>query len=81
MSVFCRLVVLLVGVLPAVAQSQAFEVITIKPHGSGDPRNTRMQVLPNGAKSDELNYLSREDFPGVTDTTFLARQPRRPITV
>ncbi len=42
------LVVFLLVALPAVAQSQAFEVITIKPHGSGDPRNARMQVLPNG---------------------------------
>jgi hypothetical protein len=42
MSVFCRLVVLLAGALPAFAQSQAFKVITIRPHGSGDRRNTRM---------------------------------------
>jgi uncharacterized protein (TIGR03435 family) len=34
--------------LPAVAQSQAFATITIKPTPSADPRNTRMQVLPNG---------------------------------
>jgi uncharacterized protein (TIGR03435 family) len=48
MPVFCRLVIFLLVALPAVAQSQAFEVITIKPHGSGDPRNARMQVLLNG---------------------------------
>src|SRR5207244_5597404 len=30
------------------AQSQAFEVISIKPARSGDPRNMRMRVLPNG---------------------------------
>jgi uncharacterized protein (TIGR03435 family) len=46
--VFCRVVVFLLVALPAVAQSQVFEAITIKPHGSGDPRNTRMQVLPSG---------------------------------
>jgi len=34
--------------LPAIAQAQAFEVISIKPARSGDPRNTRMRVLPNG---------------------------------
>src|SRR5262249_6421576 len=33
---------------PAVAQSQAFEVISMKPARSADPRNMRMQVLPNG---------------------------------
>ncbi len=40
-----------VGVLlavPALAQSQAFEVISIKPARSGDPRDMRMRVLPNG---------------------------------
>jgi len=34
--------------VPAVAQSQAFEVISITPARSGDPRNMRMRVLPNG---------------------------------
>jgi hypothetical protein len=34
--------------LPAVAQSQAFATIAIKPARSGDARDTRMQVLPNG---------------------------------
>jgi uncharacterized protein (TIGR03435 family) len=34
--------------LPAVAQSQAFATITIKPARSADPRNARVQVLPNG---------------------------------
>ena len=34
--------------LPAVAQSLAFEVISIKPARSADPRNMRMRVLPNG---------------------------------
>ena len=34
--------------LPAVAQSPAFEMISIKPARSDDPRNMRMRVLPNG---------------------------------
>jgi uncharacterized protein (TIGR03435 family) len=34
--------------LPAVAQSQAFATITIKPARSADQRNVRLQVLPNG---------------------------------
>ena len=34
--------------LPAIAQSQAFEAISTRPARSGDPRNTRMRVLPNG---------------------------------
>jgi uncharacterized protein (TIGR03435 family) len=45
--VYCRLIVLLLIAFPAVAQ-QGFDAITIKTHGSGGPRNTRMQVLPNG---------------------------------
>ncbi len=48
MSVFCQAVVYLLVALPAVAQSQAFATITIKPARSADPRNARMQVLPNG---------------------------------
>ena len=48
MSVFCPAVVYLLVALPAVAQSQAFTTITIKPARSADPRNARMQVLPNG---------------------------------
>jgi uncharacterized protein (TIGR03435 family) len=48
MSVFCKAVVFLLLALPAVAQSQAFDVISIKPARSGDPSNTRMRVLPNG---------------------------------
>lgn len=34
--------------LPAVAQSQAFAAIRIKPARSADPRDLRMQVLPSG---------------------------------
>src|SRR4030095_12244801 len=48
MSVLCKAVVLLLLASPAVAQSQAFEVISIKPARSGDPRDMRMRVLPNG---------------------------------
>src|SRR6266404_3721984 len=47
MSVFCQAVVYLLVALPAVAQSQAFATITIKPARSADPRNVRVQVLPN----------------------------------
>jgi len=35
-------------VLPAIAQAQTFASITIKPALSTDPRNSRMQVLPDG---------------------------------
>lgn len=48
MSVLCEAVVFLLLALPAVAQSQAFEAISIKPAPSGDPRNMRIRVLPNG---------------------------------
>ena len=48
MSLFCRAVVYLLVALPAVAHPQAFVAITIKPARSADPRNARLQVLPNG---------------------------------
>jgi len=48
MSVLCRAVVFLLVAFPAVAQSQSFTTITIKPAASADPRNARVQVLPNG---------------------------------
>src|SRR5262245_56222257 len=49
MSVFCQVVAIyLLLAVPAVAQSQAFETITIKPAPVPDARNTRLQVLPNG---------------------------------
>jgi len=38
----------LLAALPAVAQSQTFATITIKPARSADPRNAQVQVLPNG---------------------------------
>src|SRR6476661_3874716 len=48
MSWFYKTVVCLVVALPAVAQSQRFSKITIRAASSGEPRNTRMQVLPKG---------------------------------
>jgi uncharacterized protein (TIGR03435 family) len=40
--------VFLLLALPAVVQSPAFDVISIKPARSGDPRTMRLQVLRNG---------------------------------
>ena len=48
MSKLCEAVVFLLLSVPAVAQSQAFEAISIKPARSGDPRDMRMRLLPNG---------------------------------
>ena len=48
MSVLRKAVVVLLFALPAIAQSQTFEVIAIKPARSGEARDTRMRVLPNG---------------------------------
>jgi uncharacterized protein (TIGR03435 family) len=48
MSVFCQAVAGFLAALPAVAQSQAFAKITIRPARSTDARNMRVQVLPNG---------------------------------
>jgi uncharacterized protein (TIGR03435 family) len=48
MPVFCPAVVYLLVALPAVAQPQAFATIAIKPARSTDPRNARVQLLPNG---------------------------------
>src|SRR5258708_30806690 len=48
MCVFCQALVCFLVALPSVAQSQAFATITIKPAHSADPRNARVQVLPNG---------------------------------
>jgi uncharacterized protein (TIGR03435 family) len=48
MSVFCQAVAYLLVALPAVAQSQAFATIAIKPARLSDPRNARVRVLPNG---------------------------------
>src|SRR5260370_5546399 len=48
MSVFCQAVVYLLVAVPAVAQSQEFARIIIKPARSADRRNARVQMLPNG---------------------------------
>jgi uncharacterized protein (TIGR03435 family) len=48
MSVLCRAAVFLLFAFPAAAQPQLFASVNIKPAASGDPRNTRVQVLPNG---------------------------------
>jgi uncharacterized protein (TIGR03435 family) len=46
--VFCQAIVYLLVASPAVAQSQAFATITIKPARSAGPSSMRMQVLPDG---------------------------------
>jgi uncharacterized protein (TIGR03435 family) len=38
----------LIVALPAVAQSQAFATVTVKPARSADPRNAHVEFLPNG---------------------------------
>jgi uncharacterized protein (TIGR03435 family) len=48
MFLFYRAVVCFLLTLPAAAQAQSFEKITINPARSADPRNGRVQVLPNG---------------------------------
>ncbi len=48
MSVFRRATVSLFMVLPAVAQSQTYATITIKPTRPANLRNGRVRVLPNG---------------------------------
>jgi len=58
MFVLCKAVVFLLLASPAVAQSQDFEAISIKPARSSGPRNTRMRVLPNGdLKADAVPVL------------------------
>lgn len=48
MFFLCRAVVCFLLTLPIAAQAQAFAKITIKPAPPTDPRNRRVQVLPNG---------------------------------
>ena len=48
MSECCRAVLCLLLMLPTTALSQTFEKVKIKPAASADPRNERVQVLPNG---------------------------------
>ncbi len=48
MSAFWQATAYLLVGLPAVAQSQAFAKVTIRPARSADARNMRMQILPDG---------------------------------
>ena len=48
MSLICKAVACLLVGLPAVAQSQGFAKITIRPARAADPGNMRMRILPNG---------------------------------
>jgi len=48
MSLFGKVIVYLLVALPPVAQAQGFAKFTIRPASSTDPRNMRMQLLPNG---------------------------------
>ena len=48
MSKLCEAIVFLLLAFSSVAQSQAFEAISIKPAPAGDARTMRMRVLPNG---------------------------------
>ncbi len=48
MSLFRRALVCFFMAVPVMAQSQAFEKITIRPVRSADPRSMRLQVLPDG---------------------------------
>jgi uncharacterized protein (TIGR03435 family) len=48
MSVWRKAVVFLLFAVPAFAQSPVFEMISVKPARSDDPRNMRMRVLANG---------------------------------
>ena len=48
MPVFWQAIVCVLVALPALGQSQAFASITINPARSSDPRNARVQLLPNG---------------------------------
>jgi uncharacterized protein (TIGR03435 family) len=48
MSKLSEAVVVLLLALPAVAQAQAFETISIKPAGASDPRSLTMRILANG---------------------------------
>lgn len=48
MSLFRQAVVYILVAVPAVAQSQAFATITLKPAHSTDPRNAGVEVFANG---------------------------------
>ena len=51
MTIFRRALISLFLSIPAVAQSPAFDVVSIKPDRVGDPRNMRIQILPGGRVS------------------------------
>jgi len=48
MRLLCRSIMYVLVASPAVAQSQTFAKITIRPANSADTRNMRMKILPNG---------------------------------
>jgi uncharacterized protein (TIGR03435 family) len=48
MPLLCKAAACLLVALPAIAQSQGFAKITMRPARSADGRNMRVQVLPNG---------------------------------
>jgi hypothetical protein len=52
MSMFCQAVVYLLVALPAIAQSQAFATITIKPARSTDPRKAHAEVPASAGAAD-----------------------------
>ena len=64
MFVFRQMVVCLLLALPAVAQSQAFATITIKPAGSVEPGSGRQQMkkqVPPGTTPDGTCWGSESD--------------------
>jgi uncharacterized protein (TIGR03435 family) len=75
MSKLWKAVVFLLVALPAVARSQTFETISIKPAQSDDRRNMRVRVMANGdfsASSVHVFFLLRYayDVPGNTSPRF-----------
>jgi uncharacterized protein (TIGR03435 family) len=48
MPIFLQAAVYVLVLSPVVAKSQTFETISIKPARSADPRNMRVQMMPNG---------------------------------
>ena len=69
MSMLCEASIFLVLALPAVAQSQAFAVISVQPARSDDPRHMRMRVLPNG----DLNASAWTTLPSTSRTGRICR--------
>jgi uncharacterized protein (TIGR03435 family) len=54
MSVRTGLLACALLAIPAAAQPQAFEVVSVKPDKTGDPRQMRMQVLPGRLSASSL---------------------------